>query len=56
MTNGFDYKVGQNGNAFNDILWGGFGVHEYGEMLHIVWIYADESRQCLGDEYFNTVC
>lgn len=55
MTNGFDCKIGQNGNAFNDILWGGLGVHEYGETLHIVWIYAEESRQCLGDEFFNSI-
>ena len=45
-----DYQVGYDLNSFNDILWGGYGVHEYQEPLHIVWIFAKESREYLGEE------
>ena len=41
--------------AFSDLLWGGFGIHEYAEPLHIVWIYAEKSKQALGDKYFNKI-
>lgn len=50
-----DFKSGHNLDAFNDLLWGGFCVHEYGEPLHIVWIFADESRQALGDELYQKI-
>lgn len=55
LTSKTDVRTGRNLNAFNDLLWGGFGVHEYGEALHIVWIYAEKSRQALGDECFNEI-
>lgn len=50
-----DYHVGYDLNSFNDILWGGYGVHEYQEPLHIVWIFAKESREYLGEENFNMI-
>lgn len=55
LTSKTDFKIGRNLNAFNDLLWGGFGVHEYAEPLHIVWIYAEKSKQALGDKYFNKI-
>ncbi len=55
LTYKIDFKTGRNLNAFNDLLWGGFGIHEYEEPLHIVWIYAEKSRQALGDKYFNKI-
>ncbi len=55
LTYKVDFKIGRNLNAFNDLLWGGFGIHEYEEPLHIVWIYAEKSRQALGEKYFNTI-
>lgn len=55
LTYKIDIKMGRNLNAFKDLLWGGFGVHEYKEPLHIVWIYAEKSRQALGDKYFNKI-
>ena len=42
-------------NAFSDLLWGGFGIHEYTEPLHIVWIYSTQSRKALGNKYFDTI-
>ena len=35
-------------DAFNDLLRGGYGVHEPGEELHIKWIHFAKSRQDLG--------
>ena len=32
FTCGLDWKIGRNLDAFNDILRGGFGRHEYGQM------------------------
>ena len=48
LTKDLDWKTGHNMNAFNDLLSGGFGVHEYGEPLHIEWINFAKSRQDLG--------
>ncbi len=55
LTYKTNFKTGRNLNAFKDLLGGGFGLHEYAEPLHIVWIYAEESRQSLGDKYFNEI-
>jgi len=55
LTYKADFKAGRNLNAFNDLLWGGFGVHEYAEPLHIVWSYTKESRKVLGKKCFNTI-
>ncbi len=55
LTNKIDFKIGRNLNAFNDLLWGGFGIHEYEEPLHIVWIFTEESRQALGTKRFNNI-
>lgn len=48
LTSKIDFKIGRNMNAFSDLLWGGFGIHEYAEPLHIVWIYSTQSRKALG--------
>lgn len=48
LTRDLGWKTGHNMDAFNDLLRGGFGVHEYGERLHIKWINAAKSRQDLG--------
>ena len=48
LTKDLDWKTGHNLDAFNDLLRGGFGVHEYGETLHIKWTHFAKSRQDLG--------
>lgn len=56
LTSGLTWKIGRNLDAFNDVLRGGFGVHDdEKDSLHIVWTYAKESRQALGDEMFDTI-
>lgn len=48
LTRNLNWKTGHNLNAFNDLLRGGFGVHEYGEALRITWVNASKSRMDLG--------
>lgn len=44
---GLDWKIGRNLNAFNDILRGGFGRHEYGQPIHIQWLAYEKSVRIL---------
>lgn len=37
-----------NLGAFNDLLWGGFGVFEYGEPIELVWKNSEKSKKELG--------
>ena len=55
LTKDLGWKTGHNLDAFNDLLRGGFGVHEPGEELNITWINAAKSRNELGEELFNTI-
>lgn len=50
FTDGLDWHIGDNLDAFNDVLRGGFGRHEYGEPIHIRWISYDKSIRNLGKE------
>jgi RNAse (barnase) inhibitor barstar len=48
LTKDLNWKTGHNLDAFNDLLRGGFGVHEYGEPILLRWKNYDKSRVCLG--------
>ena len=50
LTKNLQWKTGHNLNAFNDLLRGGFGVHEYNEQITIRWINFDKSKESLGGE------
>lgn len=50
LTKNLDWKTGHNLNAFNDLLWGGFGVYEYEEQVKITWTKFTESKKVLGNE------
>ena len=50
FTDGLDWHIGDNLDAFNDVLRGGFGRHEYGEPIHIRWISYDKSIRNLEKE------
>ena len=50
LTKNLHWKTGHNLNAFNDLLRGGFGVHEYNEPITIRWINFNKSKEALGDE------
>ena len=43
FTCGLDWKIGRNLDAFNDILRGGFGRHEYGQPLRIKWLAYEKA-------------
>ena len=49
MLSDGSFEAGHNLDAFNDLLRGGFGVHEYGQPLDITWRNFERSRSMLGD-------
>ncbi len=51
LTKGLDWETGHNLNAFNDLLWGGFGVHEYEEPIKIIWKNSQKSKLDLNTHY-----
>ena len=55
FTCGLDWKIGRNLDAFNDILRGGFGRHEYGQPIHIQWLAYEKSVRNLGKETMDTI-
>lgn len=55
LTRDLSWKTGHNLDAFNDILRGGFGVHDPGEELIITWVNAGKIRKELGEQLFNTI-
>lgn len=55
LTKGLGWKMGHNLNALDDVLRGGFGCHEYGEVLHIVFIYTSKVKEHMEQETFDTI-
>ena len=55
FTDGLGWHLGDNLDAFNDVLRGGFGRHEYGEPIHIRWISYDKSIRDLGKEKMDEI-
>jgi len=45
LTKGIHFKTGRNLNAFNDLLCGGFGVHEYEEPINLIWKNSGKSKK-----------
>ncbi len=54
FTSGLDWEIGRNLNAYNDVLTGGFGVHDYQEHIKIKSINANKSKTDLG-ELFDAI-
>ena len=55
FTFGLDWKIGRNLNAFNDILRGSFGRHEYVQPIHIKWLAYEKSVHDLGKETMDII-
>jgi len=59
LTKDLDWKTGHNMDAFADLLRGGFGVHELGEPIKILWINFKKSKKDLGydatEKYYEQV-
>jgi hypothetical protein len=53
LTKDLGWKIGRNLNAFNDVLWGGFGAFEYEEPIHIIWEQSAKSKSDL--DYPETI-
>ena len=47
-TKDLGWSIGRNLNAFNDVLRGGFRVHDYEEPIQLIWLNSDKSRKDLG--------
>lgn len=50
FTKDLGWEIGRNLDAFNDVLRGGFGVHDYEETIQLIWLHSDKSRIDLGWE------
>lgn len=55
LTKDLEWQTGHNLDAFNDLLRGGFGVHELGEEIIIKWINYKQSKENLGNETILTL-
>ena len=55
LTKNLSWKTGHNLDAFNDLLRGGFGVHEYGEPISIFWKNFSKSKKDLGKELMDII-
>jgi len=49
-----NFTMGRNLDAFNDVLRGGFEVHEYEETINLVWKNSEKSKNNFRLE-FNTL-
>jgi RNAse (barnase) inhibitor barstar len=48
LTQNLEWKIGRNLDAFNDILCGGFGIHDWDDYLVIKWSNSHKSQNDLG--------
>lgn len=49
------WKTGHNFDAYNDLLCGGFGVHEGEETFILRWLNFEKSKKELGDAFILTI-
>ncbi len=47
LTKGPTWDTGHNLNAFNDLLRGGFGIHDYEEPIKLIWKNSTKSKSDL---------
>jgi len=55
FTFNLKWKIGRNLDAFNDILRGGFGRHDYEEPILIKWLNYKKSEHNLGVETMEII-
>lgn len=55
LTKDLNWKTGHNLDAFNDLLRGGFGVHNYREPIVLIWQNAGKSRMDLSEPTYETL-
>lgn len=54
FTQGLNWEIGRNLNAFNDVLHGGFGMHDCDEPIEVIWINLAKSRETLDKSFLET--
>ena len=55
FTSNLNWTTGRNLDAFNDIIRGGFGRHDYNEPILIKWLDYSKSERDLGTETLETI-
>ena len=55
LTKDLAWPTGHNLDAYNDLLRGGFGVHEYGEPIVIRWLNFEKSKRELGVDFVQEI-
>ncbi|MBR6667274.1 MAG: barstar family protein [Clostridia bacterium] len=55
LTKDLTWRTGHNLDAYNDLLRGGFGVHEYGEPIVIRWLNFEKSKRELGADFVQDI-
>lgn len=55
LTKGLDWETGHNLNAFNDLLVGGFGMHDYEEPIELLWKDFNESKGYLNEDLLSNI-
>lgn len=55
LTKDLNFETGHNFSAYNDLLCGGFGIHEYGEPIIIKWLNYEKSKKELGADFVLTI-
>ncbi len=53
MTFGLNWKIERNLNAFNDVFYGGFGVHDVDEKYILKWHQSEKSKYEL--KYYDQI-
>ncbi len=52
---GLSYKTGRSLDAFEDILFGGFGMHETDEKIIVKWINFKKSEERLKPDFLECI-
>jgi RNAse (barnase) inhibitor barstar len=55
LTYELSWETGRNLNAFNDLLHGGFGRHDAGEIIKVKWINMGKSRKKLNSDFYEAL-
>ena len=55
FTKDLTWETGHNLDAFDDLLRGGFGIHDYEEPIKVIWTTFAKSRHDLGQELADTL-
>ena len=55
LTENLNWKIGRNLDAFDDILEGGFGKHDYDEKIIVRWMNYRKSEEYLDSRFLNPV-